>query len=567
MAARANAQLKHWAYQGVIQKPKLLALEEVSVSGYAAYALRKLRPAYTGAAIRVRRSSDNAEQDIGFIGETLDTVALSAFIGLNSGYVKIWYDQSGNGRDLIQATTANQLRIVNAGEIDAYNGIPALRILTGSPHSLFATLSLSQPYNYSVVARRHSDIGGSVQVLSGGDAYTASFACKPTTGTFQINAGANLDSSTVMPQIPFAALSVYDSTNSKIFKDGVEIASGDAGTGGISSPFEFGAWAGGQEGGDFSGFEAILFDQNLSAADRAALQRNQIAYYKIHNSTFYDTWGQHWFKRIASNATYTPFQVTSAVGSDSEPGFSSLYFGVDVNYRFEVDNSDPIVALKVPGSWSDRDSGTIWQMDIRLPADVIVPDASEGNTPNNPTIIYNRDTCGHVAVNAFARTTEGGDAFGYHNSTTEMSHNGSGTRGGEILLEELNAGYIPHYLGINVWGKKYLSSAGSGYVAPAIKADSNYNNSGSNEYYGGNVPALVMGSRLGIPPNVSAASLGVVSAVGLTIYRALVEFGAIIVDNTIDDNIAINADTGAGALITAQATEMRALMKALRLIS
>ena len=31
-----------------------------------AYSLRKLRTAYTGAAIRVRRSSDNAEQDIGF---------------------------------------------------------------------------------------------------------------------------------------------------------------------------------------------------------------------------------------------------------------------------------------------------------------------------------------------------------------------------------------------------------------------------------------------------------------------------------------------------------------------
>ncbi len=38
-----------------------------------AYSLRQLRTAYTGAAIRVRRSSDNAEQDINFVGGDLDT--------------------------------------------------------------------------------------------------------------------------------------------------------------------------------------------------------------------------------------------------------------------------------------------------------------------------------------------------------------------------------------------------------------------------------------------------------------------------------------------------------------
>jgi hypothetical protein len=32
-----------------------------------AYSLRKLRTAYSGSAIRVRRSSDNAEQDFGFV--------------------------------------------------------------------------------------------------------------------------------------------------------------------------------------------------------------------------------------------------------------------------------------------------------------------------------------------------------------------------------------------------------------------------------------------------------------------------------------------------------------------
>jgi hypothetical protein len=58
----------------------------------AAYSLRKLRTAYTGSAIRVRRASDNAEQDIGFnvFGE-LDTVSLAAHCGSNDGFVVTWY--------------------------------------------------------------------------------------------------------------------------------------------------------------------------------------------------------------------------------------------------------------------------------------------------------------------------------------------------------------------------------------------------------------------------------------------------------------------------------------------
>lgn len=49
----------------------------------AAYSLRKLRTAYSGSAIRVRRSSDNAEQDISFVGNDLDTTSMLDFVGYN----------------------------------------------------------------------------------------------------------------------------------------------------------------------------------------------------------------------------------------------------------------------------------------------------------------------------------------------------------------------------------------------------------------------------------------------------------------------------------------------------
>ena len=47
----------------------------------ATYSFRKLRNSYAGSAIRVRRSSDNAEQDIGFVGKNLDTGSLASFAG------------------------------------------------------------------------------------------------------------------------------------------------------------------------------------------------------------------------------------------------------------------------------------------------------------------------------------------------------------------------------------------------------------------------------------------------------------------------------------------------------
>jgi hypothetical protein len=93
----------------------------------AAYSLRKLRTAYTGSAIRVRRSNDNSEQDIGFTSAgDLDTASLKTFVGANSGFVTTWYDQSANARNATQSTAANQPRIINAGTVERIAGEPSL---------------------------------------------------------------------------------------------------------------------------------------------------------------------------------------------------------------------------------------------------------------------------------------------------------------------------------------------------------------------------------------------------------------------------------------------------------
>lgn len=91
-------------------------LDALAATPVAAYGLKKLISTAT-SAIRVRRSSDNAEQDIGFVGDALDTSSLLAFVGSNSGFVAKMYDQVG-ANHWLQATAAKQPRIVNAGSYD-----------------------------------------------------------------------------------------------------------------------------------------------------------------------------------------------------------------------------------------------------------------------------------------------------------------------------------------------------------------------------------------------------------------------------------------------------------------
>jgi hypothetical protein len=93
-----------------------------------AYSLRKLRASYTGSAIRVRRSSDNAETDIGFVDNKLDTASLLSHCGDGNGFVKNWYNQGALGSvgNATQSIALSQPRIVTTGVVNIENGKPSL---------------------------------------------------------------------------------------------------------------------------------------------------------------------------------------------------------------------------------------------------------------------------------------------------------------------------------------------------------------------------------------------------------------------------------------------------------
>jgi hypothetical protein len=118
----------------------------------AAYSLRKLKSSYSGSAIKVRRSSDNSEQDIPFDGSgNLNTSSLLSFVGSGDGFVSVWYDQSGT-YNLTQPVRQNQLRIVGSGILDTLNGKPALyKYSNSSWMSVNYGMSYSYPNSYFAV--------------------------------------------------------------------------------------------------------------------------------------------------------------------------------------------------------------------------------------------------------------------------------------------------------------------------------------------------------------------------------------------------------------------------------
>jgi hypothetical protein len=117
----------------------------------AAYSLRKLRNAYTGSAIRVRRASDNTEQNIGFVNNELDTSALTTFCSGTNGFVTTWYDQSGNARNATQSTAANQPQIVSSGSVILENGKPALQFDGSNDHLRFLGSTITSINNVSLI--------------------------------------------------------------------------------------------------------------------------------------------------------------------------------------------------------------------------------------------------------------------------------------------------------------------------------------------------------------------------------------------------------------------------------
>lgn len=168
----------------------------------AAYSLRKLRSAYTGNCIRVRRSSDNTELNIGFVNDVLDTASLLTFCGAGNGFVVTWYDQSGSANNATQTTAVSQPQIVLSGAMINVNSKPSIKF-----NSKFMTNSITGalPANLSVFTVRN--------MASYSNTFRTLFNYKTYGLTYNSTGGAIYGTAHIFSNTNFMKFSDYPTTN------------------------------------------------------------------------------------------------------------------------------------------------------------------------------------------------------------------------------------------------------------------------------------------------------------------------------------------------------------------
>jgi hypothetical protein len=260
----------------VIVPPSLLL--DLYPNAAAAYSLRKIRTAYSGSAIRVRRSSDNAEQNIGFLNNELDTTALLTFCGAGNGFVTTWYDQSANARNAIQSTGGNQPLIVQTGNILTINSKPAI-FLDGLDDRLNITPFNFNSTNYNSFVGKRGASGRRMYGLGGNQyIYALWFDNKyylqaKSTGYQTSNA-----TDTTTNQLLLTGLN--NGTNQEIYKNSNVVASSFVSFTLASAINAIGAYVGSNFA--YCELQEIVFYNFDQSSNRAAIETNINDYYGIY---------------------------------------------------------------------------------------------------------------------------------------------------------------------------------------------------------------------------------------------------------------------------------------------
>jgi hypothetical protein len=266
----------------VIAKDEKNGLLDIYPGAAAAYSLRNLqgRSGKDSAVVRVRRSNDNAEQD--FTATEVSDGTLAAWVGAgNNGFVRTWYDQSGNGYDMIQVDVTAQPSVVSSGTLQTLSAKPTL-VFDGT-NDLMNQPTSANWQSISCVARytknlaQFSDFDSIVTGInaSGSNSGIGIIGTASTTALrtivqwgdeFYYNGGVYTPGATVFPSITNKALITFISTDAVTGVSGLQIGKDR------DQPGRF--W-----GGAIS--EIIVYPSNQST-NRAAIEANINAHYSIY---------------------------------------------------------------------------------------------------------------------------------------------------------------------------------------------------------------------------------------------------------------------------------------------
>lgn len=234
----------------------------------AAYSMRRLKSTYSGPGIRLRRASDSAELDIGFLGFTgftgapIDTAAANAHCTAATCFLSKWYDQSGSARDWTIAAASQPQYVADCG-----NGLPCAKT-TGGQNLAFSTVTPAGAQSLAAVARVDGAIQGCTFLSASNNGLTSGAG----TAQFGIAGTGNIFANAALATW-HAANGVINGAASVLNVDGAE-TTGTVTTD-VAAGNLYGVW--GQGGTNLcSEREAVYWDgYALTAGERTALQTNQ----------------------------------------------------------------------------------------------------------------------------------------------------------------------------------------------------------------------------------------------------------------------------------------------------
>lgn len=252
-----------------------------------AYGLRVLESDYNGPLIRLRRDSDNAEEDFGWAdNDIVDVDAINTWRAGANVFVVIWYDQSGLGRNAIQNNVNRQPQFTpNAahpffrgdGANDFLDTQTSIQVVTnaGNNGSVFGVFNATRRSQHTFGVLRGSNRWSTHVNWNNGNLYFDPGICCASRRTY-----GNAAFEGVWTQYSFVKLN----TNTLAKRNGVTQYSGfyNRGRCTINDNFTL-CWARGNQSlySNTAFTEMIMYRTDISTADIEEIEQDQISFWSL----------------------------------------------------------------------------------------------------------------------------------------------------------------------------------------------------------------------------------------------------------------------------------------------